>query len=237
MAKTIVFCADGTWNGPGDADPAHDGCAPQLTNVCKLFSWLDGTSDRPWGSPEMEKVLLDDGGEPLQLAKYIHGVGDTQAVLDKVAGGAFGVGVVARIARGYTYVSRQLRARRPDLHRRLQSRRLHGAGARRADRVARAAQARAGDRRRRQVRQRGRGLVPLSSRRRLDPGAARPRRHSRVPRHLEPFRREAVERRRLRAQRRPHRRRGLGHGRRARHPDLRHRRHPPRPCSASATRS
>jgi uncharacterized protein (DUF2235 family) len=106
MSKMIVFCADGTWNGPGNADQTQDGCTPRLTNVCKLFGWLQGATDRPWGSPEMEKVLLDASGAPVQIAKYIHGVGDSQDVLDKVAGGAFGVGVVARIARGYTYVSR-----------------------------------------------------------------------------------------------------------------------------------
>jgi uncharacterized protein (DUF2235 family) len=110
MSKTIVFCADGTWNGPGNTDPLHDGCTPQLTNVCKLFGWLQGALNRPWGSAEMEKVLLDAEGTSTQVAKYIHGVGDSQAVLDKVAGGAFGVGVVARIARGYTYVSRNYTA-------------------------------------------------------------------------------------------------------------------------------
>jgi uncharacterized protein (DUF2235 family) len=106
MSKTIVFCADGTWNGPGDLDQTRDGCTPQLTNVCKLFGWLQGTSDRDWGSPEMEKSLVGGDGQPVQIAKYIHGVGDSPAILAKVAGGAFGVGVVARVARGYTYISR-----------------------------------------------------------------------------------------------------------------------------------
>lgn len=110
MAKTIIFCADGTWNGPGNQDQAHDGCTPQLTNVCKLFGWLQGAANRPWGQPEMEKVLLDAGGLPTQVAKYIHGVGDSQEILDKVSGGAFGVGIVARIARGYTYISRNYEA-------------------------------------------------------------------------------------------------------------------------------
>ena len=82
MSKMIVFCADGTWNGPGNPDPLHDGCTPQLTNVCKLFGWLQGATDRPWGSPEMEKVLSDASGTPIQIAKYIHGVGDSQAILD-----------------------------------------------------------------------------------------------------------------------------------------------------------
>src|SRR5471030_962590 len=116
MSKTIVFCADGTWNGPDeqtttDSNTPKDtqGCEAQLTNVCKLFAWLDGgllPGGTNWGGVEMEKSLLDASGTPTQIAKYIHGVGNSQQLLDKVAGGAFGVGVVARIARGYTYISR-----------------------------------------------------------------------------------------------------------------------------------
>jgi hypothetical protein len=118
VSKTIVLCADGTWNGPDKPDEAPDGhaptndsgCEPQLTNVCKLFAWLsgdlqpDGTS---WGGLEMEKSLVDPAdGQIVQIAKYIHGVGDSTKLPDKIAGGAFGVGVTARIARGYTYISR-----------------------------------------------------------------------------------------------------------------------------------
>ncbi len=117
MSKTIVFCADGTWNGPGTPDDQGDGhtpagssgCEPQLTNVCKLFAWLRGDlqpAGAGWGGVEMEKLLADDAGVPQQVAKYIHGVGNSQQLLDKIAGGAFGVGVTARIARGYTYISR-----------------------------------------------------------------------------------------------------------------------------------
>ena len=117
MSKTIVFCADGTWNGPEDpagkgdgvAPDAVAGCQPELTNVCKLFAWLDGNmlpEGNDWGGVEMEKALADANGTPVQIAKYIHGVGNSQQLIDKVAGGAFGVGVVARIARGYTYISR-----------------------------------------------------------------------------------------------------------------------------------
>jgi uncharacterized protein (DUF2235 family) len=116
MSKTIVFCADGTWNGPDGKPSAEDstdattgGCVPELTNVCKLYAWLDGAPQPngcSWGGLEMEKVLADESGTPIQTAKYIHGVGNSQQLLDKVAGGAFGVGVVARIARGYTYISR-----------------------------------------------------------------------------------------------------------------------------------
>jgi uncharacterized protein (DUF2235 family) len=106
MPKTIVFCADGTWNNPGNSDQASDGCEPQLTNVCKLFGWLGGVLDGPWGRKEMEKNLARADGSIAQMGKYIHGVGDSKQVLEKVTGGAFGVGVTARIARGYTYLSR-----------------------------------------------------------------------------------------------------------------------------------
>ena len=117
MPKTIVFCADGTWNGPGEKASNGDGntpkdtagCEPQLTNVCKFFAWLDGAlqpDGSGWGGEEMEKVLAGADGKPVQIAKYIHGVGNSPQLVDKVAGGVFGVGVIARIARGYTYISR-----------------------------------------------------------------------------------------------------------------------------------
>ncbi|MGH8819740.1 MAG: DUF2235 domain-containing protein [Rhodoferax sp.] len=105
MAKTIVFCADGTWNGPDDTDQTTDGGDPKLTNVCKMFGWLQGSIDGEWGTKEME-LVLGPAAAPTQIAKYIHGVGDSQVFIDKIAGGAFGVGVTARIARGYTYLSR-----------------------------------------------------------------------------------------------------------------------------------
>ena len=118
MPKTIVFCADGTWNGPDKPDLAPDGhastndggCEPQLTNVCKLFAWLSGDlqpNGTSWGGLEMERSLIDAAaGHAVQIAKYIHGVGDSAKLPDRIAGGAFGVGVTARIARGYTYISR-----------------------------------------------------------------------------------------------------------------------------------
>ncbi len=118
MPKTIVFCADGTWNGPDKDDTAPDGhaptndggCEPQVTNVCKLFAWLAGDlqpNGTSWGGLEMEKSLVDPAsGQVVQIAKYVHGVGDSTKLPDRIAGGAFGVGVTARIARGYTFISR-----------------------------------------------------------------------------------------------------------------------------------
>jgi len=118
MTKTIVFCADGTWNGPDMSDAAPDGhaptkgggCEPQLTNVCKLFAWLAGDlqpAGAAWGGLEMEKAIVDPAsGQVVQVAKYVHGVGDAAKLPGRIVEGAFGVGVTARIARGYTFVSR-----------------------------------------------------------------------------------------------------------------------------------
>jgi uncharacterized protein (DUF2235 family) len=51
-------------------------------------------------------VLKAPDGSPLQVAKYLHGVGDSGNFLVKALGGAFGAGVIARIVRGYTFLSR-----------------------------------------------------------------------------------------------------------------------------------
>ena len=101
----IVLLADGTWNGPGQS-----GDEPQTTNVFKLFSLLAG-SDSPDSLPlakEQERELVEDG-ERVQIAKYLHGVGDSSNGLVKALGGAFGAGVITRIVRGYTFISRNWR--------------------------------------------------------------------------------------------------------------------------------
>jgi uncharacterized protein (DUF2235 family) len=106
MAKTIVFCADGTWDGPGQTD-ADDG-TPQTTNVFKLFFNLDG-KDTPGTTllaDEQERVLHDAAGVEQQWAKYINGVGDSSNALVKLLGGTIGAGLIVRIVRGYTFISR-----------------------------------------------------------------------------------------------------------------------------------
>lgn len=110
MSKLLVFFADGTWNGVrGDGHDDVDAAElpPDATNVLKTFLWLEGA--RNDGSEalhaEMEKGLWING-QAVQHAKYIHGVGDGGAVLGKALGGAFGVGTLSRIVRGYTYLSR-----------------------------------------------------------------------------------------------------------------------------------
>jgi hypothetical protein len=106
MAKNLVFCADGTWNGPGeDEQGLRSGNA---TNVFKLFANLEGT-DTPDSlrlADEQERQAVDAAGRPAQWAKYLHGVGDSQNPLVKLLGGAFGAGLIARVVRGYTFLSR-----------------------------------------------------------------------------------------------------------------------------------
>jgi len=117
MSKTILYCADGTWNGPGNPDDTSDIDAAQnpevalgpVTNVVKLFKNLAGevTAATQALPDEQEKNLNDSAGVVIQSAKYMHGVGDSSNIITKVLGGAFGVGVIARVVRGYTYLSRQ----------------------------------------------------------------------------------------------------------------------------------
>jgi len=115
--KHILFCADGTWNGPADPAAEDDIDAPssatgeglaRTTNVWKLFVDLAGTVTPETAAlpREQEKILTGPGGMPSQVAKYMHGVGDSPNLVVKALGGAFGTGVIARIVRGYTYISR-----------------------------------------------------------------------------------------------------------------------------------
>lgn len=129
MVKTIVFCADGTWNAPTQEDGGDQGAAP--TNVYKLFCGLAGTM-RPGFNPmdrEQEKELWLDN-RLCQIAKYLHGVGKpddydnvylkslkglglvTRVVhaTQTVVGGATGYGILSRIVRGYTFISRHYEA-------------------------------------------------------------------------------------------------------------------------------
>jgi uncharacterized protein (DUF2235 family) len=105
MKKTIIFCADGTWNGP-QQDEDNDN-VPDYTNVFKLFYLLAGhdTLETICLANEQEKVFYENN-QLKQIAKYIHGVGDSQSSIMKILGGAFGMGILARIVRGYTFISR-----------------------------------------------------------------------------------------------------------------------------------
>ena len=110
MTKKIIFCADGTWNGPGHDNENDKSAAP--SNVFKLFANLDGRDNAAdlRHENEQERALLDDAGTPLQAAKYLHGVGDSDNYLVRLLGGSMGAGLITRILRGYTYVSRNYAA-------------------------------------------------------------------------------------------------------------------------------
>ena len=110
MPKNIVVCADGTWKGPGkdqDADGVADDLG-ELSNVVKLYSCLKGqvTPETVNLPREQEKRLVDPNGNELQLAKYVNGVGDTSNRLLRLITGASGAGVIGRIVRGYSFISR-----------------------------------------------------------------------------------------------------------------------------------
>jgi uncharacterized protein (DUF2235 family) len=105
MSKHIVYCADGTWNHPNQ-DKNHDHSVDP-TNVYKLFMCLKGelSTESLLAADEQEKHWEVDG-VARQAAKYIHGVGDSRNAIVKAIGGAFGAGVIARVVRGYTFISR-----------------------------------------------------------------------------------------------------------------------------------
>ncbi len=111
MPKNIIFCADGTWNGPGE-DEDHDR-GGNRTNVFKLFLNLAGelSTGTLLSADEQERSFTAPGaGSVQQIAKYLHGVGDSDNFLVKVLGGVGGAGLVTRIVRGYTFVSRNYQA-------------------------------------------------------------------------------------------------------------------------------
>ncbi len=97
MTKNIIFCADGTWNHP-DEDENGDGLTDP-SNVYRLYGNLARSTN---ASNAKEQECSTQG----QIAKYIHGVGDDSNWLAHFLDGALGIGVVARIVRGYTFISR-----------------------------------------------------------------------------------------------------------------------------------
>lgn len=105
MPKNIVLCADGTWNNPNEDENADH--SPDPTNVYKFYTRLDGqlSSDPSLAASEQEKEWVE-AGRTQQIAKYLHGVGDSRNPIIKLMGGAFGAGVIARVVRGYTFMSR-----------------------------------------------------------------------------------------------------------------------------------
>ena len=112
MSKHIIFCADGTWNNP--KQDGNDDKSPDPTNVYKLFMALEGDVSMAslLDANEQEKALKEND-IPVQVAKYIHGVGDHRNKLVRALAGAVGAGVISRVVRGYTFISRNYE---PDDH-------------------------------------------------------------------------------------------------------------------------
>lgn len=111
MPKNIIFCADGTWNNPDDEVPLTRTKPNPASNVFKLFTLLDGRmvsrtkfEDVTGEILEREKKLTTTA--TLQVAKYINGVGNAQNKIQELIGGGFGTGLIKRIVRGYTFISR-----------------------------------------------------------------------------------------------------------------------------------
>jgi hypothetical protein len=80
-----------------------------VTNVAKLFANIAGdvTPETLALQNEQEKVLRDAQRRPVQVAKYLHGVGDSRNPAVRVLGGTLGGGLINRVVRGYTYISRE----------------------------------------------------------------------------------------------------------------------------------
>jgi uncharacterized protein (DUF2235 family) len=102
MGKNIVLCLDGTWNSPQVKD-AKGELTP--TNVQRLFECLEGSG--PLGPTDLEKEFQAPAqGAAVQVGKYIYGVGNSSNVLARDFEGAVGAGLIARVVRGYTFLSR-----------------------------------------------------------------------------------------------------------------------------------
>lgn len=84
MPKRLVVCADGTWNEPQQTDRG----LPAPTNVVKLAS----------------AVAPEDRFRVPQVVAYHKGVGERGGLLDKLTGGAFGVGISENILELYTFL-------------------------------------------------------------------------------------------------------------------------------------
>lgn len=81
MSKKIAFCADGTWNHPGQTD----GGLPAETNVYKFFKALPSSAS--------------------QLPFYDDGVGADGTPVDRLLGGAIGEGLFKKVKEGYSKIA------------------------------------------------------------------------------------------------------------------------------------
>ena len=97
VPKRIVVLFDGTWNGPE--------AGLSQTNVFKLFTALAGGLLCQEAMPRV-KSLRSEQGALLQVAAYIHGVGDLSKWRKgtRLVEGATGLGLRDRVIAGYNFV-------------------------------------------------------------------------------------------------------------------------------------
>ena len=143
MGKQIVFCADGTWNGPSDnvTTTDIDGAAQDDTairdgdtNVVKLFENLQGREAGTQALQNETELLYRDAAGNAGAGREVHPWRRRHEQPHHESAGR-------RVRRGRhrTYRPRlhvhfaRVRSRRLDPHRGLQPRRLHGAGIGRHD--------------------------------------------------------------------------------------------------------
>jgi uncharacterized protein (DUF2235 family) len=79
--KNIIFCADGTWDHPKEADKV----SVTDTNVYKLYKALPTTAT--------------------QCPRYDDGVGSDGSIISHLLGGAFGLGLFNKVKEGYTKIA------------------------------------------------------------------------------------------------------------------------------------
>jgi uncharacterized protein (DUF2235 family) len=94
MPKTIIFCADGTWNHPNEPKAAGgDGQRKLNTNVAKLADQRDsqGNIDQPGAfASTADQVVIYDDGVGVEFPEFL--------------GGAFGVGIFGKVKQGYAQI-------------------------------------------------------------------------------------------------------------------------------------
>jgi Uncharacterized alpha/beta hydrolase domain (DUF2235) len=83
MRKRLVICCDGTWNAP---DSAH------VTNIEKIARTIS--------------TAVIEGDPPVQqLVLYLHGVGSSGYLADRLLGGAFGYGLFDNVRAAYRFLA------------------------------------------------------------------------------------------------------------------------------------
>lgn len=80
--KRLVICCDGTWNKPENEN---------VTNIEKIARTVETDADR--------------SGDVQQLVQYISGVGANWYWLDRMVGGAFGLGLFGNVTKAYRFLA------------------------------------------------------------------------------------------------------------------------------------